>query len=699
MWLADTNFHNRKKNLKLAVHTKIEMRINKTLRLVVISTAITLSLSFMLKKIIKGIDVEAIDKTVTPGEDFYRFANGSWLKNNPVPASESRWGSFNQVAERNNLILRQILENAAADKTAKPGSAKDKVGTFYRLFLDTLKRERQGLQPVAADLKAIASIQNKEQLIEQITAFHRKGIRCFFNFYIGQDLKNSVQYITYISQGGLGLPDRDFYFKTDSKSQLIREEYLKHIAEINKLFGFEKEEIATKVFELERSLAKVSMNRTERRNQEKQYNKRSLQQVLDAYPNVRLGAYFQLNQVNNIDSIIVSQPEFFAELNNLLNTANLDDIKLYLRWCLMNNASSYLDSRLEKQNFYFYSTVLSGTKEQKPLWKRGIAAANNVVGELLGQLFVEKTFSPASKQRVNAMVDDIVEAFRIRINNLTWMSNETKEKALIKLASFNRKFGYPDKWTDFSNLEIKDDSYIANHYRANEFGFNEMVSKLGKPIDRNKWGMFPQTVNAYYSPTLNEIVFPAAIMQPPFFDPMADDAVNYGSIGAVIGHELTHGFDDQGAKYGADGNLKSWWTEQDKQLFEAKTKILVNQFNNFFVSDSLHVNGELTLGENIADLGGLTIAYKAYQMRLKKNPGKVINGYTPEQRFFIGFAQIWKNNIRPEALRQLILTDPHSPGEYRVLGTLSNMPQFYEAFGVKAGQKMYRNKEDRADIW
>ena len=662
-------------------------------------TGIFLGLAFVQNTKQKGIDVAAIDRAVQPGADFYRFANGTWLKENPIPASESRWGSFNIVAERNNLVLREILESVANDKTATKGSAKDKVGTFYRLFLDEAKREKQGVSPAKADLDDINNLKNKNEIIPLIAKFHRKGIRSFFGFYIGQDLKNSTAYIPYISQGGLGLPDRDYYFKTDAKSQKIREEYVKHVDEIAKLFGLGSAQFGQDILAFETSLAKPSMNRTERRNQEKQYNKRSYNQLVQAYPAIDFKTYFSEIKLSKFDSLIVSQPAFFEALNQLLATQSLESIKAYLNWNVMNTSAGYLNSALEKQNFYFYSTVLTGTTEQKPLWKRGIAAANSIVGELLGQLFVEKTFTPESKKRVNAMVDDIVAAFKVRINGLTWMSNETKEKALIKLASFNRKFGYPDKWKDYSKLEIKDDSYLANQYRASEFGFQDMINNLGKPIDRGRWGMLPQTVNAYYSPTLNEIVFPAAIMQPPFFDADADDAVNYGSIGAVIGHELTHGFDDQGAKYGADGNLKSWWTEEDKKLFEGKTKVLVNQFNNYYVSDSLHINGELTLGENIADLGGLTIAFEAYQMRLKKNPGEVINGFTPEQRFFIGFAQIWKNNVRPEALRQLILTDPHSPGEFRVLGTLSNMPQFYQAFGIKEGDKMYRKTEDRANIW
>lgn len=661
--------------------------------------ALIIGTAAVYKKDPGGIDIKAMDKSVVPGNDFYQYANGTWLRENPIPATESRWGSFNQVSDRNNEVLKTILEEAAADKTAPLGSAKQKVGAFYRLYMDTIKRNQQGIKPVLADLKSIDGISNQLQLMETIGRFHKKGIRCFFNFHVGQDLKKSTSYISYISQGGLGLPDRDYYFKTDKKSEDIRIEYKKHIVKIAGLFEMGTVPVENEAMSFEAVLASKAMTRTERRNQEKQYNKRSYQTLISNYPNLQFEIYLKTIGVGKVDSIIVSQPDFFENLNNSLYNTSTDVIKAYLRWCVMNDASGYLDSRLEKQNFYFYSTVLTGTKEQKPMWKRGIAATNGIVGELLGQLFVSKTFSPESKKRVNAMVNDIVEAFRIRLNQLDWMSASTKEKALHKLASFNRKFGYPDKWRDFTNLEIKEDSYIENNYRASEFNFKDMVSKLGKPIDRNRWGMLPQTVNAYYSPTLNEIVFPAAIMQPPFFDASADDAVNYGSIGAVIGHELTHGFDDQGSKYTADGNLINWWTQEDKQLFESKTKVLVNQFNGYFVSDSLHVNGELTLGENIADIGGLTIAYEAFQMHLKKNPGKVINGFTPEQRFFIGFAQIWKNNIRPEALRQNILTDPHSPGMFRVYGPLSNMPQFYAAFGVKEGNKMFRKPDERANIW
>jgi len=647
----------------------------------------------------KGIDISAMDKNVKPGNDFFQYANGTWLKNNEIPASESRWGSFNVVSERNNDILKQILEDAGANIDKDPQSARAKVGTFYRMYMDTALREKQGVAPVLPDLLAIQKISNTDELITLIAQMFRKGIRPAFGFHISQDLKNSTVYIPYLSQGGLGLPDRDYYLKDDAKSKKIREEYANHINSLGKIFGTFKSDEQNSIINIETEFAKASMSRVERRNAEKQYNKRSFSQIVKDYPNLKFELFCRTIGVRSFDSIIVSQPLFFETLNNMLQTVSLEQWKNYLSWNLMNSSAGFLDSRAEQQNFYFYNTVLSGVKEQKPRWKRAINAANGTVGELLGQLFVERAFSPESKKRVNEMVDNIIASFRNRLNNLDWMTKETKIKAIAKLESFNRKLAYPDKWRDLSKLEIKEDSYIANNYRASEFNFNEMIDKLGKPIDRERWGMTPQTVNAYYSATMNEIVFPAAIMQPPFFDADADEAVNYGSIGAVIGHELVHGFDDQGSKYGPDGNLKSWWTDEDRKLFEAKTKLLVEQYNSYKVLDSLTINGELTLGENIADFGGLTIAYDAFKIYLKSHPTKNIDGFTPEQRFFLGFAQVWKSKSRPESVRQLILTDPHSPGEFRVIGTLTNMPQFYQAFNVKKGDKMWRSEQDLIRIW
>jgi putative endopeptidase len=678
------------------------MKINKFTFLL----AFIVLAAFTLEKAIPALNLNGMNKSANPADDFYDYANGTWLKNNPVPESESRWGSFNEIVEQNNVLLSQILQEAAKNKTAKPNSAIDKVGKFYRVYMDTAKRETQGISPVLPYLKQIDAINSKEQLIQTIAKFHKIGIRCLFGSYVSQDIKNSSKYIVYMGQGGIGLPDRDYYLKNDPKTLKIKKAYFDYISNAFKIFGVGNIIDTTNshiesVIGIETELASSSMSRVERRDTEKQYNKFKKEEVFGKYSNMLISNYYATIPELKFTDVIVSQPLFFDKVCQLTDKYNIEQWKLYLKWCFINSSMSYLNSECEKLRFDFYSTTLSGVKTQKPTWKRAIDATNATVGELLGQLFVEKAFSQNSKQRVNVILDNISEAFKGRLQKLDWMSGETKVKALEKLAGFTRKLGYPDKWKDYSKLNITEGSYFENHINENIFSYNEMIDKMGKAVDRTEWGMLPQTVNAYYNPQNNEIVFPAAIMQPPFFNAYADEAVNYGSIGAVIGHEFLHGFDDQGSKYGPDGNLKSWWTEEDRKKFEVKTKMLVNQFNSYIVIDSLHVNGELTLGENIADLGGLTMAYEALKMYLKNNPSanKIIDGYTPEQRFFIGFAQVWKNNSRPEAARQLILTDPHSPPQFRVFGTLSNMIQFYEIWGVKEGNTMYRKPEERATIW
>ncbi len=650
-----------------------------------------------------AIDKASMDLSVKPNQNFYQYANGTWLKNNPVPSTESRWGNFNIVAERNNDILRGILENLAKT-THTPGSIEDKIATFYKLYVDTNKRKYDGLKSAIPFLDKINTISGGKQMFDVIADMHRKGISTLFRFSISQDAKNSKVYIPYLSQGGLGLPDKDFYFKTDEKSKKIRVEYKKYISLVLENYGSDKDKQirnAETIFKIESDLASGSMSRLERRDPEKQYNKFASDYLENEYPNLPLKNYITRTGVIPFSEILISQPNFFANLNTILNKYTIEDWKVYLSWTFMNNTISLLTPDLEKLQFSFYATVLSGTKEQKPLWKKAISACNGGVGEMLGQLFVKQTFSPNAKKQVNTMVSNISNAFEERLSKLQWMSDETKEKAKIKLSSISRKFGYTDKWTDYTTLNITNSSYFENVLAANEFDYNEMINRLGKPIDKTQWGMLPQTVNAYYNPINNEIVFPAAILQSPFFDENADAALNYGAIGAVIGHEITHGFDDQGSKYDANGNLNSWWTENDRKQFETRTNVLVEQFNKFKVGDSLYVNGKLTLGENIADLGGLSIAYDAFKLYLKQHPEEnvVKNGFTPEQRFFIGFAQLWKNNARPEAIRQLILTDTHSPGEFRVKGPLSNMPTFYEAFKVKEGDEMYINDAGRADIW
>ncbi|AMS28092.1 hypothetical protein AEM51_06315 [Bacteroidetes bacterium UKL13-3] len=660
--------------------------------------------AFVYKSKDKGVDIQSIDKKANPRNDFNQFANGKWIQNNPVPSTESRWTSFNVIAERNYDLLRTILETAAADKSASKGSARQKIGDFYRIAMDTNKLEADNYAPLTTDLGSIMVLVDAKDVMNYVGKMHRKGLPAFFGFGVNQDVKKSDEYACYLSQAGLGLPDRDYYLKDDEKSKNIRKEYLNHISRMFQMIGNntpESEKIANDILEFETALAKASMTRVERRDPDKTYNKKTTQELETSYPNINWKGYFEQTGLakKNVSTFIVGQPLFFEELNKRMGTTSIFTLRNYLKWKAVSSSSSYMSSRFADESFRFYSTILTGTKEQKPRWKRTVNQANNLIGELVAQEYVKVAFSEESKKRLNKMVDNLREAFKIRIQNLDWMSAETKTKALEKLASFNRKIGYPDKWTDFTKLEIKNDSYLENYFRSNTFEFDDNINRLGKPIDKAEWGMLPQTVNAYYSPLMNEIVFPAAIMQPPFFDPAADDAVNYGAIGAVIGHEFSHGFDDKGCKFDAKGNLNNWWTEADKSKFDARTKVMVNQYNKYKVEDSVYVNGELTLGENIADFAGLTVSYDAYMLSLKGKEKKKINGFTPEQRFFIGFAQVWRGNARPEFLRQQVVTDPHSPARFRVLGPLSNMPQFYEAFGVQKGDGMYRDDSVRVKIW
>ncbi|MES2559543.1 MAG: M13 family metallopeptidase [Bacteroidota bacterium] len=673
---------------------------------ILLASAATLLIggAFVYKSGEKGVDVQSMDKKANPRTDFNQFANGKWIKNNQVPSTESRWTSFNVIAERNYDLLRTILETAAADKAAPYGSARQKIGDFYRVAMDTNKLELDNYTPLMTDFGTIMVLVDANDAMSYVGKMHRKGLPALFGFGINQDVKKSDEYACYLSQAGLGLPDRDYYLKEDDKTKNIRKEYLAHISRTFQMIGSnssEGDKIAKDILEFETALAKASMTRVERRDPDKTYNKKTMDELVALYPNINWKGYFEQTGLakKNPSTFIVGQPLFFEELNKRMSASSIFTLRSYLKWKTISASSAYLSNRFAQESFYFYSTVLTGTKEQKPRWKRTVNQANNLIGELVAQEYVKVAFSEESKRRLNEMVDNLREAFKTRIQNLDWMSAETKTKALEKLASFNRKIGYPDKWTDYTKLEIKNDSYLENYFRSNIFDHEENINRLGKPIDKSEWNMLPQTVNAYYSPLMNEIVFPAAIMQPPFFDPSADDAVNYGAIGAVIGHEFSHGFDDKGCKFDAKGNLNNWWTAEDKSKFDARTKMMVNQYSQFKVEDSVFVNGELTLGENIADFAGLTVSYDAYMLSLKGKERKKINGFTPEQRFFIGFAQVWRGNARPEFLRQQVVTDPHSPARFRVLGPLSNMPQFYEAFGVKQGDGMYREDSVRVKIW
>jgi putative endopeptidase len=671
---------------------------------ILLSICSTVCILFAFNKIndsvLQGVDVKAMDKSKDPKNDFYAFANGSWEKKNPIPPTESAWGSFSELNEKNKVLLRTIIEEAAADKKAEKGSITQKVGDYYALAMDTVRLEKEGILPIASELEKIESLKNSDAIMEEVAQLQSAGVAVLFGFYVHQDMRKSDEYISYLSQGGLGLPDRDYYLKDDEDSKKIRKEYEKHIKAMFLLAGKKNvPNASSSVMKIETELAKASMTNIELRDEEKLYNKLIFEFLPMKYTGINFGLYFATLGVKNQQTIIVTQPDFFTKVEEMLKNVSLDDWKTYLSWCLINDASDKLNSALEKQNFHFYATVLEGTKEMKPRWKRMIAATNGALGQAVGQLYVKKAFSADSKRRVNIMVDNLLAAYKERIQNLDWMGEETKKRALIKLASFSRKLGYPDKWKDYAPLEIGNESFYKNYAHAQHFEFQRMINKLGKPVDKTEWGMSPQTVNAYYNPSLNEIVFPAAIMQPPFFNPDAEDAVNYGAMGSVIGHEITHGFDDQGSKYDENGNMKNWWTEEDREKFNLRTKKLVEQFNAYKALENLNIKGELTLGENIADLGGLTIAYHAYLKSLADKKKTVIDGFSAEQRFFIGWAQAWRISYRDEALRQQILTNVHAPGNFRAVAAPSNLTEFYDAFEVKQGNKMFRAENERVKIW
>ncbi|RIJ43219.1 M13 family peptidase [Pontibacter oryzae] len=650
----------------------------------------------------RSLDLANMDTTVSPCEDFYQYANGGWVKNNPIPASESRWGSFNELAEKNNAILRELLTEASSNTTAAKGSAAQLIGDFYAAGMDSVAANEAGISPIKPELDKISAIKTTDELVKTVADLKTKGVGGYFSMYVSQDDKVSTQYALQAGQGGLSLPDRDYYLKGDERSKTIRTEYKKHLQNMFVLLGEDAgtaQKKAQTVMDIEMKLAKASKARVDLRDPYANYNKMTIQEFAKQNPNLKVSQLLAGMGATASKEIIVGQPAFFKELNNLFKSVSLDDWKTYTTWHLARTSAPYLSQDFVQENFNFYGKVLSGAKEMQPRWKRVLRATDGALGEALGQLYVQKTFSPEAKQKAIEMVNNLQEAFKEHVRDLDWMSEETKQRALEKLGAFAVKIGYPDKWEDYKGLEISRDSYAANMMRASQFAFRDNIGKIGKPVDREEWFMSPPTVNAYYNPSMNEIVFPAGILQPPFFDPNADDAVNYGGMGAVIGHELTHGFDDQGAKYDYEGNLKDWWTKEDLEKFNTRANAVADQYDQYTVLDNLHVNGKLTLGENIADIGGLNIAYTALQKALaKKNPGK-IDGLTPEQRFFLAWAQIWRVNMRDEAQNQQILTDPHSPGRFRTNGPVANMPQFYEAFGCKQDDAMVRSDEKRIKIW
>lgn len=649
-----------------------------------------------------GIDVADMDLNADPAKDFYQFANGGWVEKTKIPESESRWTAIDELRDANKEALRNLL-NQVSTSEFEPGTNGQKVADFYKTGMNVDQIEEQGLTPLKSFFEEIDSIANCDDILKVATHLQKVGCGALFNGLVEGDFMNSEISSVYVLQGGLGMPDRDYYLEKGEKFDNYRDEYLKHLNKMFVLIGFDSTKAlsaADKVYEIEIQLAEASWTQEEMRNYTKWYNKRTLSQANQETPHIDWNALFESLGLDDLDYFLLGQPEFFHQLNSLLVSVPVENWKIYLQWHLINAMAPYLSSSFVDQDFTFFQTVLRGTKELKPRWKRIAEMTDAALGEALGQLYVEKYFPPEAKEKANQIVNNLREAYRRRIENLDWMSDETKEQAFIKLEKLVQKIGYPDKWRDYSALEIKPDVYVLNVIRANEFEFNRNINKVGKPVDKSEWGMSPPTVNAYFHPLNNEIVFPAGILQPPFFDPKADDAVNYGAMGMVIGHEITHGYDDQGRLFDADGNMNNWWTEKDKELFDAKTKILEEQFDEYVVLDSIHINGKLTLGENIADLGGLAVAYDALQIALEKNgrPG-LIDGFTPEQRFFISYASNWRNLYRDDALLNQVKTDPHTPPYFRVLGPLSNSPEFFAAFNVKPGDPMRRPDSLLAKVW
>ncbi|HTX20135.1 MAG TPA: M13 family metallopeptidase [Bacteroidota bacterium] len=649
----------------------------------------------------KPIDPANMDLSVKPCDDFYHYANGAWMKTHDIPAAYDQWGSFNILAEQNNEVLKTILEDAAADKTAPEGSNKKKIGDLFAAGMDSAAIEALGWQPIAPDLKQIDEIKNVKDVQDELARLHSMNVQAVFGFGSEQDPKNSVDQIGEIHQGGLGLPDRDYYLAADERSKKIREAYVRHMAAMFMLVGDDSAAAAAEaqsVMTSETRLAKASRTRVELRDPDKNYNKMTQDQLAALAPAVDWKKFFTSAGWETLGSVDVGQPEFFKEVDAMMGSLSIPDWKSYFRWRVISGAANAMSSAFVNESFRFRS-ILTGAKEMQPRWKRVRAMVDGAMGEAVGEVYVAKVFPPEAKSRALEMVNNIKEALREHIRAITWMDDATKAQALKKLDAIVVKIGYPDKWRDYSTLAVDRGTYAADLRHAMHFAFMRELNKIGKPVDRTEWGMTPQTVNAYYNPAMNEIVFPAGILQPPFFDFRADDAVNYGGMGVVIGHEISHGFDDEGSKFDAEGNLKMWWSSDTRKKFDERTEVLAKEFDGFNPIDSLHINGQQTLGENIGDLGGLSIAYTAMENALKGKKVEPIDGFTPEQRFFLSYAQLWRSNTRPERLRLQVKTDFHSPGEYRVNGPLRNLQAFYDAFGCGKDGKMYLPPEKRALIW
>lgn len=650
--------------------------------------------------LVSGIDRQYFSEDVAFSEDFFLAVNGKWLAETEIPADRATYGSFHILAEKSQNAVKAIIDEVSARSDLVAGSDEQKLGDFYNSFMNEALLEELALSPLTPQLTAIKQLTSKNDLPELFAHLQRDGISMPFSWFVNNDAKNSTTYAVYLNQGGLGLPDRDFYFRDDEASKAILTAYQTYLTDMFTLAGHsEPAAAAGRVFALEQQLASHHWTRLDNRNPDKTYNKMSSAELNSLLGGFEWTAYATALQLDKASELIVRQPSYFSGLANEIANHDLASWQDYLTIRTLASYADRLHSAVASRHFAFYGTTLSGIQEQQPRWKRAVDASDQVLGELTGKLYVERHFSPAAKERMEVLVDNLLKAFEISIKELEWMSEATKVEALDKLSKFTTKIGYPDNWKDYSELTIKADDLVGNFMRASHWGYQQMVNKLGQPIDKGEWFMTPQTVNAYYNPVNNEIVFPAAILQPPFFNMAADDAVNYGGIGAVIGHEIGHGFDDQGAKYDGDGNLRNWWTEQDKAQFQARGAKLIGQYNRFEPLPGVNVNGAVALGENIGDLGGMTVALKAYNLSLNGQDAPVLDGFTGEQRFFISWAQIWRTKFREEALRRQLSTGPHSPAHYRVIGVLPNIPEFYSAFDINEGDAMYLPPEQRVKIW
>ena len=651
-------------------------------------------------KKVSGIERQHISQTMSPGKDFYEYVNEGWLKSTQIPADRSNYGSFSALEDDTKAAIRTLVEAAAADTNAALGSDAQKVGDFYKSLTNLELREKLGTKPLQAMLDDIAAVTSLEDLSKVAAGLQRKGVVGVLAGYISPDARKSDQYTVYFTQAGITLPDRDYYLSDEarySKTVLGLKAYMQDM-----LTAFEHPhaaEAGEKVLALERELAKLQWTRVENRNPIKTYNKVNREELAGQMSNFAMKAYLEVAGVSKQYEFVVRQPSYLEGVNKLLTDVPLDTWKDYYAFRVIDAYAGDLNEALEKRHFEFHQTLLSGVEEQKPLWKKGVEACDQVLGEIVGKLYVEKHFPPRAKERKKELVDNLKWAFSTRIDGLEWMSPVTKKQAHEKLSKFTTKIGYPDVWKDYSKLEIKPDDLVGNFMRAAEVEFQRDVDRLGGPIDRHEWGMTPQTINAYYNPVMNEIVFPAAILQPPFFNLEADDAVNYGGIGGVIGHEISHGFDDKGSEYDGDGNLRKWWSTEDRDEFDRRAKQLTDQYNAYKPFEDMSVNGELTLGENIGDLGGMAGAYAAYRLSLGGKEAPVIDGFTGDQRFFIGWGQIWRRLYREPELRKRLVTDSHSPSQYRANGIVSNMDVFYEAFAVKPDEPMFIAPEKRVRIW